>query len=525
MSSTGRLFRAVGVVSGATMLSRILGFVRDMVTAHYLGTGTAADAFFVAFRIPNLLRRLFGEGSLTASFIPVFSDYLAGGGQREARHIARATCTLLSVILVCITLAGILIAPLIIRFIAPGFTANPEKFALTVLLNRIMFPYILCISLVALAMGILNAVDHFLAPALAPVLLNICMIAAILLLGKPLASPALALAVGVVAGGVAQLLLQLPFLKRYGFTPRWRWNPRHPAIGRIGRLMGPSLIGLAITQITIFMNTLLASLLADGTVSYLYYADRLVQFPLGVFAVALGTVMLPSLSRQAAQDDWQAFGREFSGALRVLFLITIPAMIGLMVLSRPIIYLLFQRGHFSPQSTVMVSQCLVAYGAGLWAYAGLRLLVPAFYALKDARTPVMIGGLALAVNLATAIGLMDPFRHVGLALATAVSSAFNFIALLLILRHRKPNIAAARPLFRALLQAGGAGLGMAAVIHLAPHILPALRFSYNNQAADLLRLTVTITGGAVVYGLFILLLGNREVRLLAARLKRKTVSR
>jgi putative peptidoglycan lipid II flippase len=525
MSSPGKILRAVGVVSGATMLSRILGFVRDMVTAHYLGTGIAADAFFVAFRIPNLLRRLFGEGSLTASFIPVFSDYLAAGRQGEARHIAQAAFTLLGIILVLVTVAGICLAPLIITIIAPGFTDNHEKFALTVLLNRVMFPYILCISLVALAMGILNAVDHFLAPALAPVLLNICMITAVLVLSKPLASPALALAIGVVAGGAAQLLLQLPWLRQHGFMPRWRWDPGHPAIGRIGRLMGPSLVGLAITQLTIFMNTLLASLLADGTVSYLYYADRLVQFPLGVFAVALGTVMLPSLSRQAAQGDWQAFGREFSGSLRMLLVITIPAMIGLMVLSQPIIYLLFQRGHFSSASTAMVSQCLVAYGAGLWAYAGLRLLVPAFYALKDARTPVVIGGLALAVNLAAALGLMGPLRHVGLALATAVSSGFNFIVLLLVLRRRKPDIAATGPLFLTLLQAGGAGMGMAVVIHLAPAILPWLRIGYRSQGTDLLRLTALIIGAALTYGLLILILGNREIRRVAGLIRRRTGKR
>ncbi|RLB69690.1 MAG: murein biosynthesis integral membrane protein MurJ, partial [Deltaproteobacteria bacterium] len=271
-SSKKHIIRAAGIVSSATFASRILGFVRDMVIAHFLGTSFTADAFFVAFRIPNLLRRLFGEGSLTASFIPVFSRYLSDGKKAEARNIAQTALTLVSIILVLVTIGGIIFSPLIVKFIAPGFQHNPDKFQLTVLLNRIMFPYILLISLVALAMGILNSVEHFLAPALAPVLLNICMIASICLLSRPLGNPALALAIGVLLGGVAQLAFQVPFLRRAGFSLAPKFHFRHPAIRDIMKLMGPSLVGLAITQITIFVNTLLASFLVDGSISYLYYS-------------------------------------------------------------------------------------------------------------------------------------------------------------------------------------------------------------------------------------------------------------
>ncbi|MBN2705971.1 MAG: murein biosynthesis integral membrane protein MurJ, partial [Deltaproteobacteria bacterium] len=270
--SLANLVKNAGTVAFATLLSRILGFVRDMVTAGYLGTSIYADAFFVAFRIPNLLRRLFGEGSLTSAFIPVFSSYLSAGKRDEARAIAQTAMTLTSICLTIITLLGIVFSPLIISLIAPGFTATPEKYELAVFLNRIMFPYILLISLVALAMGILNADGHFFIPALAPVLLNLCMIGAALGLSQILGNAALALAIGVLAGGLAQLLLQLPVLKKHGFPWRLRGNFRHPAIKRILILMGPSLLGLAITQITIFCNTLLASFLADGSISFLYFA-------------------------------------------------------------------------------------------------------------------------------------------------------------------------------------------------------------------------------------------------------------
>ncbi|MBW1646370.1 MAG: murein biosynthesis integral membrane protein MurJ [Deltaproteobacteria bacterium] len=515
MSSGGknRLLQAAGIVSGATFCSRILGFIRDMVTARYLGTSYVADAFFVAFRIPNLLRRLFGEGSLTASFIPVFSSYLEKGDREEALRIARTAMTLVSIILVLVTLAGICGSPLIIKLIAPGFQDNPDKFALTVFLNRIMFPYILLISLVALSMGILNSFDHFLAPALAPVLLNLCMIGGIYFLSRPLGSPATALAVGVLLGGVTQLLFQIPFLKKYGFSFRPGWYFRHPAIGRIVRLMGPSLLGLAITQITIFVNTLLASFLRDGSISYLYFADRLVQFPLGVFAVALGTAILPTLSKQAAGQRWEDFSHTFSLAVRALLFITIPAMAGLIVLSRPIIYILFQRGHFNATSTIMVSQTLIAYAVGLWAFAGLRIIVPAFYSLEDAKTPVKVGALALLVNVVAAVGLMFPLQHVGLALATTISSSVNCLLLLHLLRRKQLRLPAGE-IFASLGRTLAATLVMiAALLFLAR--TPWLRPDYQHQLATAGRLLVLIAGGGLVYALSARAVGSREMSALA----------
>ena len=492
------LIKNAGIVGAATLLSRILGFVRDMVTANYLGTSIYADAFFVAFRIPNLLRRLFGEGSLTAAFIPVFSSYLAAGKRSEAKEIAQTAMTLTAICLTVVTICGIIFSPFIISMIAPGFSATPEKYELAVFLNRLMFPYILFISLVALAMGILNADNHFLTPALAPVLLNLCMIAAALGLTPFLDNAALALAIGVLAGGAAQLFLQLPVLKKHGFPWRPRFNFRHPAIKRVIILMGPSLLGLAITQITIFCNTLLASYLVDGSISYLYFADRLIQFPLGIFAVALGTATLPALSRAAAKKEWHDFSETFSLAMRLLIFITLPAMAGLIILSKPIVFLLFERGHFDTHSTLMVAQTIIAYATGLWAYAALRIIVPAFYSLQDTKTPVKVGAFTLIINLICAFTLMHYLQHLGLALATAISSAVNCLLLLLLLKRRLGNKIKMTGLNRALMQTIFATLMMTGALLLLDQI-PLTAPGYNSHLHDGLRLGLKIITALGVY--------------------------
>ncbi|MCK5680232.1 murein biosynthesis integral membrane protein MurJ [bacterium] len=509
-SSRNSLVRNAGIIGLATLLSRILGFVRDMVTASYLGTSIYADAFFVAFRIPNLLRRLFGEGSLTAAFIPVFSSYLAADKRTEAKEIAQTAMTLTAICLTIITICGIIFSPFIISVIAPGFSATPEKYELAVFLNRLMFPYILLISLVALAMGILNADNHFLTPALAPVLLNLCMIATALGLTPYLDNAALALAIGVLCGGLAQLLLQLPMLKKRGFAWRPRFNFRHPAIKRVIILMGPSLLGLAITQITIFCNTLLASYLIDGSISYLYFADRLIQFPLGIFAVALGTATLPALSRAAAKKEWDDFSTTFSLALRLLIFITIPAMAGLILLSKPIVFLLFERGHFGAHSTTMVAQTIIAYATGLWAYAALRVIVPAFHSLQDTKTPVKVGAIALLVNLISAFSLMYFFQHIGLALATAISSAVNCLLLLALLKRRLGDEIKITGLNRALIQTLCATALMSMVI-LALDQIPLTAPSYSSHLYDCLRLTVKILTALSVYFICSKIMGSPEL--------------
>ena len=442
MSEAVHITKAAGLVGAATLLSRILGVVRDLVVAWFIGAGLAADAFFVAFRMPNLLRRLFAEGSLTISFIPVFGECLYNQGREEAFRLARSAWWLLAIVLVIVSVLGILLSPVIVRIVAPGFFYLPGKFELTVLLTRIMFPYIFFIGLVALSMGILNALDHFAAPALAPVLLNLAMIGSILLISPHLAKPTVGLAIGVIIGGALQLGLQIPVMIRKGFSPFVRGPLYHTAIKRIGLLMTPAVFGAAVYQINILVGTLLASLLPEGSVSYLYYADRLVQFPLGVFAIALATAVLPSLSRQAAVRDMEGLQASFSYALRLVFFVTIPAMTGLIMLREPIVRLLFQRGAFDQAITLLTAQALFYYALGLWAFSGVRIVVSAFYALQDTKTPVVVAVISLVVNIVLSVLLMGPMRHGGLALATSLASGVNLMLLIWALKKRLGRIGA-----------------------------------------------------------------------------------
>ena len=465
MSEAARMTKAAGTVGAATLLSRILGFVRDMVVAWFFGAGLAADAFFVAFRIPNLLRRLFAEGSLTISFIPVFTEYHYKRGREEAFMLARSAWWLLTIILAGVAVVGILLSPIIVRVIAPGFFSSPEKYDLTVLLTQIMFPYIFFIGLVALSMGILNALGHFAAPALAPVLLNLAMIGSVLLLSSHLEKPSMGLAIGVIIGGALQLALQIPFLVRRGFHLLVRSPLYHAAIKRIALLMTPAVLGAAVYQLNIFVGTILASLLPEGSVSYLYYADRLVQFPLGVFAIALATAVLPSLSKHAAVSDMEGLRSSFSYALRLVFFVTIPAMFGLIILREPIVRLLFQRGAFDPATTRLTAEALLYYAVGLWAFSGVRIVVSAFYALQDTKTPVKIAVVSLVVNIFLSILLMGPMRHGGLALATSLASGVNLICLIIALRRRLGRIGA-RSILQSVLKSTVCAALMACVIAL-----------------------------------------------------------
>ncbi|MBW1720603.1 MAG: murein biosynthesis integral membrane protein MurJ [Deltaproteobacteria bacterium] len=433
-----RVGEAAGVVGFFTLLSRILGLVRDMVFARFFGDGMAADAFFVAFRIPNLLRRLFAEGSLTIAFIPVFTEYLTRKSRKDAFLLARAVLTLLSAVLVGITVLGILCSPWIVRIQAYGWGGAGAKYELTVLLTRIMFPYILLVSIVALFMGILNALRHFAAPAAAPILLNIGIIGATLWLSPHFSEPVVGVAVGVLIGGVLQLALQLPWILKKGVTLLPAWLPRHPAVRRIGLLMVPAVYGSAVYQLNQFIATLLATFLPEGSVSWLYYADRIVEFPLGVFAIAISTAVLPSLSRHAAGGDREGFGDTLEYAIRLVFFISVPSMAGLIVLGRPIIQVFFERGAFGPLSTDMTLTALFFYSMGLWAFSANRVMVSAFYALQDTKTPVKTATAAMAANFVFSLSLMGPLRHGGLALALSLASTLQFFLLLYLLKRKTP---------------------------------------------------------------------------------------
>jgi putative peptidoglycan lipid II flippase len=435
-SENSKIAKAAGVVGLATMLSRIFGFIRDMVVAAFFGAGLATDAFFVAFRIPNLLRRLLAEGSLTVSFVPVFTDYLKKSSKEEAFELADIAFTTLSILLVAVSLAGVLLSPIIVTVMAPGFTKVPDQYDLTVFLTRLMFPYIFFISLVALCMGILNSLRHFAAPALSPVVLNICMILAALTLRDFFQEPIVALAVGVMVGGILQLAMQWPFLMKMGVRLKPNFNFDHPGIRRIGLLMMPAAFGAAIYQINIFISTILASLLPSGSVSYLYYADRVVELPLGVFAIAVGTATLPSFSEQVAGGHFEELKKTISFSLRLILFITIPAMVALIVLRVPIISVLFQRGAFGVEATYLTAQALLFYAFGLWAFSVIRVVVSAFYSLQDTKSPMKAAIVALIVNVVFSVILMFPLKHGGLALATSIASAVNVVMLSVILKRR-----------------------------------------------------------------------------------------
>jgi putative peptidoglycan lipid II flippase len=425
LSVSRRLLKSAATVSVMTLISRILGFARDVIIARVFGAGTGADAFFVAFRIPNLLRRLFAEGAFSQAFVPVFAEYRTQRDHAAVRELADHTAGALGTALLLVSTVGMLAAPVIVMVFAPGFTRNAEKYALTVEMLRINFPYLTFISLTALAGGMLNSYGRFGVPAFTPVFLNLSLIAAALWLAPHLETPIVALAWGVFIGGLVQLLFQLPFLHRLKLLPRPRLKRRHEGVGRVLRLMVPALFGVSVAQINLMIDTLIASFLVSGSVSWLYYSDRLMEFPLGVFGIALGTVVLPSLSRHHASASVQDFSRTLDWALRWVVLIGTPATVGLVVLAGPILTTLFQYGEFSAHDAEMSTRSLMAYAFGLLGFILIKVLAPGFYARQDTRTPVRIGVIAMIANIGFILALVLPLAHAGLALATSLSGYIN----------------------------------------------------------------------------------------------------
>jgi putative peptidoglycan lipid II flippase len=509
MSEKHKIARAAGIVSGATLLSRILGFIRDMIVAQYFGAGMSTDAFFVAFRIPNLLRRLVGEGSLTVSFIPVYSEYLHQRSQKECEELVHVSFSVLTVVLAGITVLGIAASPWIVKIIAHGFVQEPEKFQLTVLLNRLMFPYIFFIGLVALAMGVLNTWRHFAAPALAPIFLNLSIILCVLWFSQNLSLPILALAYGVLLGGILQLLFQIPFLRQKKISFRFLFNPSHPGLRRIATLMGPSVLGLGATQLNVIVSTLLASYLPEGSVSYLYYAGRLLEFPMGIFAIAIATAVLPSLSEQSAKQDMQGLKETLSFSLRLVFFVTLPAMAGLIVLRIPILNLLFQRGAFGMEQTAMTAQALFYYSLGLAAFAGVRIIVPVFYSLQDTRTPVRVALISLVANAGLGILLMMPLRHGGLALASSLAAGLNFSLLVYFLRKKIGPIGSSGILPSFLKSLAGAGImGL-----MAFAIIPQAPWRTSGVTGEKISLLLgAMVLGVLIYALSCYLFKSEELR-------------
>lgn len=429
------LLRSSATVGAATMLSRVLGLVRDVVLANVIGANGNADAFFVAFKIPNFLRRLFAEGAFAQAFVPVLADTREKGGLKAVRELVDRVAGVLGGTLLLLTLLTIFASPVVATIFAPGFLRDPAKLALTGDLIKITFPYLLLISLTGFAGAILNTYRRFAVPALTPVLLNLSLIAAALWLTPAFEEPAFALALGVLIAGFAQLLFQVPALAGIDLVPRPRWAPEHDGVKRILVLMVPALFGVSVSQINLLLDTVLASLLPTGSVSWLYYSDRLTELPLGVFAIAIATVILPTLSGQRARADDPAFSETLSWAIRSVLLIAIPATVALAFLAEPLLVTLFQYGAFEAQDRVMAAVSLQAYSLGLGAFMLVKVLAPGFYAREDMKTPVRIGIIAMGTNMVLNLLFVLPLLwwfnigHAGLALATSVSAWLNAVLL------------------------------------------------------------------------------------------------
>jgi putative peptidoglycan lipid II flippase len=419
------LLKALATVSSMTLVSRVLGLVRDVVIARVFGAGLATDAFFVAFRIPNLLRRLFAEGAFSQAFVPVLAEYRTARGDIDTRVLVDRVATLLAAILLVVSVLGVLAAPLIIYISAPGFSSDADKFELTVALLRLTFPYILFISLTSLAGGILNTWSRFSIPAFTPTLLNLSFIGFALWLAPYFEPPVMALAWAVFCGGVLQLAFQLPFLRGIHMMPRFAWAPRDEGVRRILRLMGPAVLGVSVAQISLLINTIFASFLATGSVTWLYYADRLMELPIGLLGVALGTILLPNLSRRFVDGSREEYKRLLDWGLRLTVVLAAPCAVALAILAIPILATLFKHGEFAAHDVLMTRQALIAYSVGLVALVLVKILAPAFYARQNTRTPVKIAIVTLLATQLMNLAFVWHLRHAGLALAIALAAWVN----------------------------------------------------------------------------------------------------
>ena len=502
------LLKALATVGSMTFLSRILGFVRDTLIARVFGAGLLTDAFFVAFKIPNLLRRLSAEGAFSQAFVPVLAEYKNKRGHDATRELIDHVTTLLGLALVVVTILGMLAAPWIVYISAPGFASNPDKFALTVDLLRITFPYIFFISLVSLAGGVLNTYNKFSVPAFGPVWLNVAFIVAALFFAPYFDPPVMVLAWAVFVGGILQLLFQLPFLAKLGLFPRLRFNTKDEGVRRILKLMGPAVFGVSIAQISLLINTIFASFLVTGSVSWLYYADRLMEFPTGVMGVALGTILLPSLSKSFADKSDAEYSKLLDWGLRLTFILALPAAVALAVLSIPLVTSLFHYGAFTDHDVFMTRQALVAYSVGLIGLIMVKVLAPGFYSRQNIKTPVKIAIFTLfatqIMNIVFVFGL--DLKHAGLALAIGLGACIN--AGLLYVYLRKSGAYQPQPgWFKFMLKLLFAVTAMALAIGFAAGA-ESTWLDYN-LVSKLTHLTALIALGAAVYFVVLWLMGIR----------------
>jgi putative peptidoglycan lipid II flippase len=489
-----------------TLISRILGFIRDVIIAHVFGASTSTDAFLIAFKIPNFMRRLFAEGAFSQAFTPVLSEYKTQRDTKEVKHLVDHVAGNLGSILFLITVIGVILAPLLVLIFAPGFLQHEEKYDLTVAMLQITFPYLLFIALTAFAGAILNTYGQFGVPAFTPVLLNICLIGAAIWFAPYFDEPVMALAWAVFIAGFVQLGFQLPFLSRLGLVPIPRFKRHDEGVKRIYRLMIPALFGVSVSQINLLIDTLMASFLVTGSISWLYYSDRLMEFPLAVFGLALATVMLPDLSKSVARGDMQNYNKTLDWALRWVFLIGVPSMIGLIVLAGPMLTTLFNYGQFSDKDVIMTTQSLIAYAAGLLGFVFIKVLASGFYSRQDTRTPVKIAVIAMVTNIILNLLLILPLAHAGLALATSLAALLN--ASLLYRGLRKEGVFQPQPgWYRLLLRITLASVAMALLLWWGSGSLSAwFSMSMGERA---LHLFGWIIAGMVVYFLVLVTSGLR----------------
>lgn len=433
-SMTQQLLKSTYIVSLMTLFSRIIGFVRDMVLANLFGASAGLDAFLMAFKIPNFMRRLFAEGAFSQSFVPVLSEYRTC--QSDIKPFVNKVFSALSVVLMGVTILGVVAAPFFIQLFAPGFEGGDERFELAVRLLRLTFPYLFFISLTAFASGIQNAYQQFAVPALTPVLLNVCLIMAAIFSGY-FTPGVMALAWGVLLAGVLQFLVQWPFLAKLNLVPSFQWDWQDAGVKRVLKLMVPALIGASVMQINLLVDTIFASFLPVGSLTWLYYSERLLEFPIGVFGVALATVVLPHLSQEYAQKSQNGFSASIDWALRWILLIGVPATIGLVWLAGPVLTTLFQYGHFTAQDVLMAERSLIALSLGLTCFLAVKVLVSAFYARQNTKFPVKVALLAMLINVGLNFVLIGPLAHAGLALASSLSSIFNVLILLAALMRQR----------------------------------------------------------------------------------------
>lgn len=499
-----KLLKSTAIVGVMTLLSRLLGFVRDMVVARLFGAGVGADAFFVAFKIPNLLRRLFAEGSFSQAFVPVLSEYRTQREHDEVKRLTDDVAGTLGAILLLVTVVGVVVAPVLIFLFAPGFVDEGEKFDLAASMLRLTFPYIFFISLTAFAGSILNTYGRFGVPAFTPVLMNLCLIGCAVWLAPHLEEPVMALAWGVFLSGVVQLLFQFPFLRRLRLLPRPRWGSKDEGVRKVIRLMLPALFGSSVVQLNLLINTVIASFLVTGSVSWLYYSDRLVEFPLGLLGVALATVILPNLSQQHAAASPREFSRTLDWALRWVMIVGTPATVGLFMLAGPLLTTLFQYEAFTTHDAEMATRSLMAYAIGLQGFILVKVLSPGFFARQDVRTPVRVGIIAMVANLLLNLLLVWPLAHAGLALATSLSAFINAALLYRILRREGVYIPEAG-WSKLLLQIGLANGVMAALLWWGASDMTAWFAWSGGERARQLLLWVGL--GALAYLLTLLLVG------------------